>query len=278
MKTITKPKIIVVLGPTASGKSALAVKLAKKFNGEIISADSRQVYKGLDIGAGKITRREMQGVPHHLLDVASPKKVFTVQDFKNLGEKAIEEILAKGKVPIICGGTGFYIQALVENQALPDVPPNKKLRAELGGKTPEELFEILKKLDARRAESIDRKNPRRLIRAIEIAEALGKVPEIKTEPKYNVSYFNTDMPDEILKKRIHNRLLGRMKQGMVAEAKNLHADGLSWKRMEALGLEYKYLAYYLQKKMTKEAMLEKLEMEIWHYAKRQRTWFKKRNQ
>src|SRR3990167_3851819 len=175
-------KIIVILGPTASGKSALAVKLAKKFNGEVISADSRQVYKGLNIGTGKITRKEMGGVPHYCLDVVSPKKIFTVADFKKCAEKAIEKIFAKNKTPIIVGGTGLYIQAVVDNITLPEVKPNWKLRKELEKKTTEEMFKMLKKLDPERAKTIDAKNPRRLIRAIKTAEALGKAPNLEVDP------------------------------------------------------------------------------------------------
>ena len=130
-----KQKIIIILGPTATGKSDLAVRLAKKFGGEVISADSRQVYKGLDIGTGKITKKEMAGVPHHLLDVAHPKKVFTVSDYKKLAERACKKIWDGGKIPILCGGTGFYIQAVADNIVLPEVPPNKKLRAQLEKKT-----------------------------------------------------------------------------------------------------------------------------------------------
>ena len=171
MENKLKPKILVILGPTATGKSGMAVRLAKKFNGEIISADSRQVYKGLDIGSGKITEKEMLGVAHHLLDIANPKRKFSVTDFKEKAEKTIEDILKRSRLPIICGGTGFYIQALVDNLILPEVAPNLSLRKKLEKKTPAELFEILKKLDPKRADSIERQNPRRLIRAIEIAVA-----------------------------------------------------------------------------------------------------------
>ena len=172
----------MILGPTASGKSALGVKLAKKINGEIISADSRQVYKGLDIGSGKITRKEMGGIPHYCLDIFSPKKIFTVVDFKKRADKAIEEIFAKNKTPIIVGGTGLYIQAIVDNIVLPEVKPDWKLRKELEKKTTEEMFKMLKNLDPERAKNIDAKNPRRLIRAIEIAKALGKVPNLAVKP------------------------------------------------------------------------------------------------
>src|SRR3989344_9637740 len=162
-------RIIVIVGPNASGKSELGVKLAKKMNGEIISADSRQVYKGLDIGSGKITKKEMRGVRHHWLSVADPKKVFTALDFKKIAERAIYDIISRNKVPIIVGGTGFYIDAALGRVKLGGVSPNLKLRKKLGGKSATELLKILKKLDSKRAKTIEQKNPRRLIRAIEIA-------------------------------------------------------------------------------------------------------------
>ncbi|MBU4078319.1 tRNA (adenosine(37)-N6)-dimethylallyltransferase MiaA, partial [Patescibacteria group bacterium] len=163
-----KPKIIVVVGPTASGKSDLAVEIAKKYNGEVVSADSRQVYKGMDIGTGKITQKEMQGIKHYLLDVASPKTRFTVAQYQKKANQAIGEIIKKEKLPILCGGTGFYIQSIVDNIAIPKVKPDLKLRKNLEKQSAEELFEQLKKLDSERAKNIDKYNKRRLIRAIEI--------------------------------------------------------------------------------------------------------------
>lgn len=275
MKNAPKPKIIVVLGPTATGKSDLAVILAKKYNGEIISADSRQVYIGLDIGSGKVTKKEMSGIPHHLLDVVSPKKVFSVSQFKKQADKAIETIVRKGKVPIICGGTGFYIQAVVEGIIPPEVKPNKTLRKNLEHKTTPELFSLLKKMDSRRAKEIDRHNKVRLIRAVEIADTLGKVPKQKKHAPYETLTIGLDMPDKILKERIHTRLTKRLRKGMLAEAKKLHTQGVSWKRMESLGLEYRYMARFLQKNISRKELIEQLNMEIWHYAKRQRTWFKR---
>lgn len=269
--------MLVIMGPTATGKSDLAVFLAKKLDGEVISADSRQVYKGLDIGTGKITKKEMAGIPHHLLDVANPKRVFTASHYKKLGEKALENILQRKKLPIICGGTGFYVRALVDGIILPEVPPNQKLRKQLEKKTVAQLFIVLKKLDRRRAKEIDAKNPRRLIRAIEIAKYLGKVPHLEASPPSGVDVLRIgiDMPDKVLKERIKKRLEVRIKQGMVEEARRLHREGLSWKRMEGLGLEYRHLAQYLQGKISREEMAAELENEIWQYAKRQRTWFKK---
>jgi tRNA dimethylallyltransferase len=269
-------KIIVIVGPTASGKSAYAVKLAKRIGGEVISADSRQVYKGLDIGTGKITKKEMQGVSHHLLDVLSPKKVFTANEFVIRGRRVLEDIINRGKTPIICGGTGFYIDALLGRIAMSKVPPNPKLRAQLEKKTTAHLFAMLKKLDARRARDIDPENPVRLIRAIEIARAIGHVPRSNPEPlPYSIEWIGIWMPREKLHARIHARLYARMKAGMLAEAKRLHAAGLSYKRMEQLGLEYRYLALYLQKKITKAEMMETLESHIRDYAKRQLQYWKR---
>jgi len=314
-------KILVIVGPTASGKSALAVRLARQistrlknrsqmrgvgkaaleayksydesgagapqrsrwddFTGaEVISADSRQVYKGLDIGTGKITKKEMRGVPHHLLDVASPKKIFTAHDYVKHGRKAIEDILSRGKLPIICGGTGFYIDALLGRIALPDVPANPKLRAQLRKKTAPELFAILKKLDPKRAKDIDAQNPVRLVRAIEIAKVLGKVPAKKSKLlPYSIEWIGINPGPKRLKHNITIRLFARIREGMIAEARRLHnppaGGGLSYKRMYELGLEYRYLALFLQKKITKTEMLEKLENDIWHYAKRQMTYWKR---
>ncbi len=268
-------KLIVVCGPTATGKSDYAVTLAKKINGEIISADSRQVYKGLDIGSGKITKREMKDVPHHLLDVANPKRVFSVMQYQRLATRAIKDILKRGKVPIICGGTGFYIDAVVYGQSLPAVKPNATLRKQLEKLSTQELAEKLQTLDTARYEEIDIHNRIRLIRAIEIATALGSVPKVQRTAQYDVEWIYLDFADDVLKDRIHARLLKRMKVGMVAEVTRLHDEGVSWRRLESLGLEYRYLALFLQNKLSKADMLAQLEMAIWHYAKRQRTWFKK---
>ena len=272
----SKRKIIVILGPTASGKSALAVKMAKKINGEIISADSRQVYKGLDIGAGKIAKKEMGGIPHYCLDIFSPKKIFTVVDFKKCADKAIEEIFAKNKTPIIVGGTGLYIQAIVDNIVLPEVKPNWKLRKELEKKTTEEMFKMLKKLDPERAKNIDAKNPRRLIRAIEIAKALGKIPNLAVKPpSWEFLQIGLKLPDEILKKNIEKRIKKMLKGGLVAEMKKLRKSGLSWKRIYELGFEYKYPALFLRREISKDEMLSKMLIENRQYAKRQMTWFKR---
>jgi len=271
-----KPKIIIILGQTATGKSDLAIKIAKRFNGEVISADSRQVYKGLDIGSGKIMEKEMRGVPHHLINVANPKKVFSVAEYKKLAEKAVEKIIRDGKVPIICGGTGFYIDALINDIVLPKVPPNIKLRKVLEKKSTQELFKILKKLDKRRAKNIDKNNPVRLIRAIEIAKALGKVPHLVLGvPSYDILKIGIKLSSEKLKNNIEKRLIKRLNSGMIKEVDNLHKSGLSYKRMRELGLEYKFLANYLNKKISKKEMVEGLYTAICQYSKRQDTWFKR---
>lgn len=281
-KNFPLPQILVILGPTATGKSALAVRLAKKFNGEIISADSRQVYKGLNIGTGKITKKEMAGVPHHLLDVANPKTRFTVVKYQKFARRKIAEILRRHRLPIICGGTGFYIQALVDNIILPDVPPNEKLRAKLRGETTETLLSMLRKLDPARTKTVDQKNPRRIIRAIEIATALGNVPSLRSDLSsgskvgpWDPLFIGLTLPSEELKNKIATRLFARIREGMLIEAKRLHAKGLSWKLMEELGLEYRYLSKHLKNQISKSKMVEKLQTEIWRYAKRQMTWFKR---
>jgi len=270
-------KLIVILGPTASGKTALSINLAKKFNGEIVSADSRQVYKGMDIGTGKVTKKEMQGIPHYLLDVVSPKRRFTVTQYRNLALRAINKIQKAGKIPFLVGGTGFYIQAIVEGIVIPEVKPDWKLRKQLEKKSIKELYEILKKLDPRRIRTIEKENPRRLIRAIEIVLKTKKpVPILKFQPlPYPVLMIGIKKTPQGLKKLIKNRLLKRLKKGMVAEVRRLRKEGLSWQRLEEFGLEYRYIAQYLQKKINYYEMTEKIKKESEQYSKRQMTWFKR---
>ncbi len=272
-----KPKIIAIVGPTASGKTSLGIFLAQKLGGEVISADSRQVYRGLDIGTGKVTKKEMAGVPHHLLDVISPKKQFTVDDFVRLATKAYSNVLQNNSIVLMVGGTGLYVDTFLGRMSYPEVPPNPKLRAQLEKKTAPQLFAQLQKLDPRRAANIDKHNPRRLVRAIEIAKAIGQSPLPTPEQKYDVLWLGINPPQETLYKNIHTRLLSRITDGMVAEAKKLHLQGLSYKRMDALGLEYRFLSQLLQNKVSKEEFVIGLERAIQHYAKRQIRWFK-RNQ
>ncbi|MDB5225558.1 MAG: tRNA dimethylallyltransferase [Candidatus Adlerbacteria bacterium] len=275
-----KPKIIAVVGPTASGKTSLGIYLAQKLNGEVISADSRQVYKGLDIGTGKVTKKEMAGIPHHLLDVASPKKQFTVDDFVRLATKAYSSILQNTRIPIVAGGTGLYVDTFLGRMNYPQVPQNSALRKKLESKTAPQLFVMLQKLDPRRAGNIDPHNPRRLVRAIEIAKTLGQSPAKEemlgtSDSHYDVLWLGLAPAPEKLKKNIRTRLLERIQCGMVEEAVELRKQGLSYKRMEELGLEYRYLAQLLQGSITKEEFVSQLERAIQDYAKRQMTWFKR---
>jgi len=270
-----KIKIIIILGQTATGKSDLAARIAKRLGGEIISADSRQVYKGFDIGSGKITKKEMRGVFHYLLDVASPKRQFSAAKYKKLADNKIIKIYKTGKIPFIVGGSGFYIQTIVDGLVLPKVEPNNKLRKELEKKSAKKLFSMLKKLDKNRAKKIEKDNPRRLIRAIEIAKVLGKTPKLKTNSEYEALQIGLKLPDKKLKNNIHKRLMSRIRKGMISEVKKLHAKNISWKRLESFGLEYRFIARYLQGKIKKKEMLDELETEIWHFAKRQMRWFKR---
>lgn len=257
-------KVYVILGQTATGKSDLAVVLAKRIYGEIISADSRQVYKGLNIGTGKITHKEMKGVPHHLLNVISPKKKFSVAKYQELANKKIEEIISRGKTPIICGGTGFYIDAITRGLILPEVPPNIKLRKNLEKKKISELFKTLIKLDPERAKNIDKNNKVRLIRAIEIVKYLGKVPKLKTKkPKYKFIKVGLYLPPEKLKKKVEARIKKMFKVGLLKEIQKLKKMGVSEKRLKEFGFEYDSPTY------------EKVVKETLKYAKRQMTWFKR---
>lgn len=273
-KLDNKPLLIVICGPTATGKSALAVKIARKLGGEIISADSRQVYKGLDIGSGKIKKHEMHGVTHWMLDIVNQKKQFSVAEFQNLGQHVIKDIFNRGKLPIIVGGTGLYIDALVYGISFPKVPPNKKLRAQLEKMSTDTLFRMLTKLDPKRAEIIDKHNPVRLVRAIEITKALGSVPKIERKSLYDVTWIGLTLPEVELKSNIKKRLTSRLKEGMIDEVEDLHANGLSWKRLHELGLEYRFVSLYLREKITKVEMLFQLETAIYQYARRQMTWFR----
>jgi tRNA dimethylallyltransferase len=269
-------KLIVILGPTASGKTELAIKLAKKFNGEIINADSRQVYKGMDIGTAKPTKKEMKGIPHYLLDVASPKRKFTIAQYRKLALKAIEKIQRKGKIPFLVGGTWFYIRAIVDGLMIPEVPPDWKLRKKLEKKSPRELYKILKKLDPERAKTIEKENPRRLIRAIEICKKIGKVPPLRFEPlPYPVLMLGIKIDKKKLMERIKKRFFEWLKKGLIAEVKKLRKMGISFKRIEEFGMHYREISRYLQGKISKKEMIENSIREIQNYARRQINWFKR---
>ncbi len=268
-------KIIVICGPTATGKSALAVQLAKQYNGEVISADSRQVYKGLDIGSAKITQQEMDGVKHHLIDVTNPADYFSVADFQALAHDAIREINTHGKLPIICGGTGMYIDAIIYGTQFPEVPPNPELREQLEKLSTLELYEQLQDLDPDRAIEIDRHNPTRLVRAIEIATAIGSVPKLKsTTSQYKTLFIGLDLPKEILQERIQKRIDDRIPV-LFDEIKNLHKSGITFEKLNSFGLEYRYGSEHVQGLITLEQFKELLAIKTWQFAKRQMTWFKR---
>lgn len=292
MKNTERKKIIVILGPTASGKSGVAIRLAKKFGGEVISADSRQIYRGMDVGTGKVPMLKVKsqkskvkedyfisnGIRHHLLDIVSPKKEYNVSDFKKDCEKAISDILIRGKLPIICGGTGFWIKAVVDNVSFPEVAPDPVLRNKLRNKPAEKLFAMLQKLDHERAKNIDPKNKVRLIRAIEIATALGKVPKLNYESRimnYEFLQIGIVTSKEKLHKRIEKRLKERFEEGMIEEVEKLKKSGLSFKKIQIFGLGYFWIPLYLKGKLEKEELFEKVCHAEKDYAKRQMTWFSK---
>lgn len=275
-KRINAQAVIAIVGPTSSGKSGVAVRLARRFGGEVISADSRQVYAGLDIATGKITKKEMMGVPHHLLGVCDPRRTFTAARYKRLARAAIRDIFARKKLPIVCGGTGFYVDAAIDGTVFPEVKPNAKLRKELAGKSVSELADMLKNIDPGRFETIDARNPRRLVRAIEVAGALGSVPEPHKDPLPVPTLFIGVSPEPAtLERNIEVRTHARMRRGMIAEAKRIRKEGVSLARMRELGLEYSILADHLEGKITKEEAERRIIAGDRKYAKRQMTWFKR---
>lgn len=273
-RKLNNQSVLVLVGPTASGKSSLAIEMARQYNGEIISADSRQIYRGMDIGTGKVTVEEQRLEKHHLIDICEPNEDYNVTDFKRDAQASIQAIRRRGGLPIICGGTGFWIQALVDNQSFPTVPPNPQLRKKLSHVSCEELFSRLKILDPKRAETIDRQNPFRLIRALEIVQALGKVPSMQKELTQDTEYFIVAInpPKAMLDTKIQKRLNERLDQGMIEEVQNLQSQGISFEKLEGFGLEYRWISLFLQKKIDEQSMREKLYFDIIHYAKRQRTW------
>jgi tRNA-2-methylthio-N6-dimethylallyladenosine synthase len=271
---LIKPKLIVVLGPTASGKTDLAIDLAKKFNGEIVCADSRTVYKGMDIGTAKI--KDLKGIPHHLIDIVSPNEDFNVALFKREAIKKINEIIEKGKTPILAGGTGLYIKAIVENLDFPLVKADEKLRKKLEKKTIEELFEIYSDLDKEGAKIIDRNNKRRLIRAIEVSLSLKEsfFKERKKEPIYDIFQLGIKIDKEELEKRISKRVDKMIKQGLEKEVRKLSKKyGFNVYPMQTIG--YREWEDYFNKKETFKNTIEKIKINTIKFAKRQMTWFKK---
>lgn len=276
IQIMNKPKALVIVGQTATGKTSLSIELAKRFNGEVISADSRQVYVGMDLGTGKVTQDEMDGVPHHLLDIKQPNEDFSAQEFQTLAKQSMEEIIDRGHVPIICGGTGYYVQTLVDNIIFQDVPVNQPLRDELETKSIQELQTIVQSFPREEDVKIDTDNKRRLIRAIEIGTFFGKLFCVQHGPEeYEFLQIGIALSPEELRENIVTRIHDRLDQGMIEEVERLHSQGISWKKLEDFGLEYRYIAYYLQEKIDKEELVQTLKDKIWQYAKRQKTWFKR---
>lgn len=276
---MSKPKVVAVVGPTASGKTSLSIEIAKRFSGEVISADSRQVYKGMDLGTGKITEAEMQGIPHHLIDIMMPMKVYTGADFKRDADKAILDITGRKKLPIIAGGTFFYLDLLRGKMQPAPVEPNEDFRNSLAHFKDDELFAQLEEKDPDRAKTIDPFNRRRLVRALEVIEALGSIPTPSpVESPYDWLILGLTVPTTNLHDNIRERLERRFAAGMIKEVELLHRQGVTFERLDDLGLEYRYIAQFLQNNLTYEQMLTELETKIRQYAKRQLAWLKKDNE
>ncbi|HZS77641.1 MAG TPA: tRNA (adenosine(37)-N6)-dimethylallyltransferase MiaA [Ktedonobacteraceae bacterium] len=279
MMNASLPPLIVVLGPTASGKSSMGIVLAEHFSGEIVSADSRQVYRGLDIGTAKVTPEEQAQVPHHLLNVADPREVYTVSQFQQQAIAAINDILARDKLPFLVGGSPHYIQAVVDHLDIPHIPPQPELRAQLEARPLPKLLAQLEELDPRSAATIDRNNPRRVIRALEVCLVSGKPFSEQrgiAHPLYRSLLLGIYWPRAVLYERIDARVDERMRQGMVQEVRNLLAQGISHERLDSLGLEYRYISRYLRGEYASEAeMVQRLKYAIHDFTRRQLTWFRK---
>lgn len=273
-----KPPLLVILGPTASGKTALSMELAQQFNGEIISADSRQIYRHMNIGTDKISQEARQDVPHHLLDVANPDERFTVADFKAQAETAIDDILARGKLPILVGGTGLYIRAITENFDIP--PENREVRAqlieELKKSGPEKLHKKLQKLNPLTAAKIHPKNAPYIVRALEIFITTGRPKsDIKNTPQYKCLQIGLSWPREALFERIHRRIDEQIERGLIDETKKLLGLGYSKNLPSMNTLGYKEMTAHLEKALSLDEARELLKKNTRNFAKRQMTWFKK---
>jgi len=273
------PPLIVVLGPTASGKSTLGIELARRFHGEIVSADSRQLYRGLDIGTAKVTLQEQALVRHHLLDVADPREMYTVARFQQEAIAAINAILTRGALPLLVGGSPHYIQAVVDHLRIPHIEPQPALRAQLEARPLAELLAQLAQLDPQSAASIDRNNPRRVIRALEVCLVSGQPFSQQrgaADPLYRSLLLGISWPREVLYARIDARVDARIQQGMVQETRDLLAQGVSHDRLDSLGLEYRYTSRLLRGEFASAAeMAQRLKYAIHDFTRRQLTWFRK---
>ena len=267
------PKVVAVVGTNASGKSALGVELAKRYGAEIISADSRQVFRGLDLGSGKITPEEMQGVPHHLIDVREPNEFFSMADFQRMSYAAIDGILARGRLPMIVGGTGLYVDSVLDGYLLSDREPDLAYRAELEKLTTPQLYDMLLTLvpDAQ----VDRNNRNRVMRMIErIHDGDDAVPG--KQPRYRSLRLGVSWPREVLAQRIDERLKMRVEQGMIEEVQGLMDRGATKEFLLGLGLEYRFITQYLTGAIPdRDEMLRLLAIAIKQFAKRQMTWFRR---
>lgn len=277
-----KSKILVILGPTASGKTSLAVKLALELDGEIISADSRQVYRGMDIGTGKDLKEYIvagKKIPYHLIDIINPNDSFDLAKYQKLAAKTIKDVISRGKLPIIAGGTGLYLQAIVDGYRLDENTPDPKRRAELSAMTATQLYKILeieKPEFAANINNSDRNNPRRLIRYVEIMEA-GETPTpTKKKTPYNFLLLGLQQDDEEMRARIVKRIKDRLNnEDMIGEVERLVDEGVPFTRLNSFGLEYRHIAWYLQDKLDYDEMVERLGLSTYRFAKRQKTWFKR---
>ena len=269
-------KLIVILGPTACGKSGLGVALAKRYNGEVVSADSRQVYRGLDLGTGKVTAEEMAGVPHHLLDVVDPGEPFSVAQFQPMAYEAINGILSRGKVPFLVGGTGLYVRAVAQGYVFHEAPPDPALRQELESLPIEDLRDRLTAAGVPLDDDCYHNRPR-LVRLLEKCQN-GEDPhaEAERDPRYGVLTLGVGYPRETVCQRIDDRLIARLESGMVEEVAELRKNGVSDAFLEGLGLEYRYILRYLTGDIpTQDALIDQLGRAIKRFAKRQVSWFKK---
>ena len=270
-------KLVIITGTNASGKSGLGIELAKEFNAEIISADSRQVYRGLDLGSGKVTKEEMQGVPHHMLDVVEPNDFFSLVDFQTGAYDAIDKCIGSGKKAFLVGGTGLYINAVADGYNIVLQNPDMKLREELNSKSKEEIISIIREHCPEALDGLDLNNTQRLERTAERVLSGDTGKRINT-PRYETLVIGVTWPREVLYERIRERLDRRLAQGMIDEVVRLRAEGATDEFLYGLGLEYRYILMYLRGEFESyEAFYNKLFMEIRHLAKGQMTWFRKRN-
>lgn len=285
MTEIKRP-LIIIAGPTATGKTKLSVELAKIVDGEIISADSIQVYKGMDIGSAKVTKEEMCGIRHHLIDVLEPSEEFNITVFQRLAKAAIEDIYSRGKVPILAGGTGFYIQSVLYDIDFTENEENSEIREELVRISLEEngkdiLFDMLREIDPKSAASIDKNNVKRIIRAIEFYKLSGKKisehneEQSKKEAAYNASFFVLTDDRKVLYERIDRRVDKMISDGLVDEVKALLKCGMTKDMVSMQGIGYKEIVSYLNGEITLDEAVYIIKRDTRHFAKRQITWFKR---